>query len=82
MYLQAICNCWIKLITHHFKLSEVEKPMMPLNMRVKTTHSKSLSENDISEWSGNYLFIVLDGPEIWSYFQPQKPMIPCNKFVL
>ena len=25
MYLQAICNCWIKLITHHFKLSEVEK---------------------------------------------------------
>ena len=34
-----------KLITHHFKLSEVEKrPMMSLNMRVKTMLSRLLSK--------------------------------------
>ena len=86
MYLQAICNCWIKLITHHFKLSEVEKAYDVFKHAGEKHALKVIIENDISEWSGNsYLFIVfLDGPEIfWYYFQPQIAYDSLqNKFVV
>ena len=53
MYLQAICNCWIKLITHHFKLSEVEKAYDVFKHAGENHALKVIIENDISEWSGN-----------------------------
>ena len=53
MYLQAICNCWTKLITHHFKLSEVEKAYDVFKHAGENNALKVIIENDISEWSGN-----------------------------
>ena len=53
MYLQAICNCWIKLITHHFKLSEVEKAYDVFKHAGENHALKVIIENDISEWSGD-----------------------------
>ena len=53
MYLQAICNCWIKLTTHHFKLSEVEKAYDVFKHAGENHALKVIIENDISEWSGN-----------------------------
>ena len=53
MYLQAICNCWIKLITHHFKLPEVEQAYAVFKHAGENNALKVIIENDISEWSGN-----------------------------
>ena len=63
-----------KLITHHFKLSEVEKAYDVFKHAGENNALKVIIENDISEWCARYsLFIVfLEGPEIfWSYFQSQ-----------
>jgi len=49
MYLQAICNCWIKLITHHFKLSEVEKAYDVFKHAGENNALKVIIENDTSE---------------------------------
>ena len=44
-----VCNCWIKLTTHHLKLSEVEKAY-DVFKHVGENHAlKVIIENDISE---------------------------------
>ena len=43
------CNCWIKLITHHFKLSEVEKAYDVFKHAGENNALKVIIENDISE---------------------------------
>ena len=46
------CNCWIKLITHHFKLSEVEKAYDVFKHAGENHALKVIIENDISKGSG------------------------------
>ena len=43
------CNCWIKLITHHIKLSEVEKAYDVFKHAGENHALKVIIENDISK---------------------------------